>query len=128
MKRLLVFVLAIPLASVASAAPEASTSVTLVTKRPVAALAADGGRAALVIPGRGADPLEPPWQILVWEPASHRLLRIHTERHAYGGVGVAPAGTRVAWDDCSSCYGNTLTTRVSSATLARRSAVSFGVQ
>ena len=123
----LVLAVVIPIvASVASAAPEASTPVTLVTKRPVAALAADGGRAALVIPGRGADPLEPPWQILVWEPASHRLLTIHTERHAYGGVGVALAGTRVAWDDCSSCYGNTLTTRVSSATLARRSAVSLG--
>ena len=112
-------------ASVASAAPEASTPATLVTKRPVAALAADGGRAALVIPGRGADPARR-WQILVWEPASHRLLTIHTERDAYPGEGVALAGTRVAWDDCSSCYGNTLTTRVSSATLARRSAVSLG--
>jgi hypothetical protein len=89
------------------------------------ALAADGGRAALVIPGRGADPARR-WQILVWEPASHRLLTIHTERDAYPGQGVALAGTRVAWDDCSSCYGNTLTTRVSSATLARRSAVSLG--
>jgi hypothetical protein len=126
MKKLLVLALAIPFASVASAAPKASTPAKLVTKRPVAALAADGGRAALLIPGRGADPQEPPWQILVWEPASHRLLRIHTERDAYGGVGVALAGTRVAWDDCSSCYGNTLTTRVSSATLARRSAVSLG--
>ena len=47
-------------------------------------------------------------------------------KDAYPGEGVALAGTRVAWDDCSSCYGNTLTTRVSSATLARRSAVSLG--
>ena len=122
----LVLAVVIPIvASVASAAPEASTPATLVTKRPVAALAADGGRAALVIPGRGADPARR-WQILVWEPASHRLLTIHTESDAYPGEGVALAGTRVAWDDCSSCYGNTLTTRVSSATLARRSAVSLG--
>jgi hypothetical protein len=126
MKKLLVLALAIPLASVASAAPKASTPARLVTKRPVAALAADGGRAALVIPGRRADPQEPPWQIVVWEPASHRLLTIHTERDAYGGEGVALARTRVAWDDCSSCYGNTLTTRVSSATLARRSPLSLG--
>jgi hypothetical protein len=126
MKKLLVLALALPLASAASAAPKASTPARLVTKRPVTALAADGGRAALVIPGRRADPQEPPWQIVVWEPASHRLLTIHTERHAYGGEGVALAGTRVAWDDCSSCAGNTLTTRVSSATLARRSAVSLG--
>jgi hypothetical protein len=126
MKKLLVLALAIPLASVASAAPRASTPARLVTKRPVSALAADGGRAALVIPGRGADPQEPPWQIVVWEPTSHRLLTIHTERDAYGGVGVALAGSRVAWDDCSSCAGNTLTTRVSSATLARRSPVSLG--
>ena len=125
MKKLLVLALAIPLASVASAAPKASTPARLVTKSPVAALAADGGRAALVIPGREADPARR-WQILVWEPASHRLLTIHTERDAYPGEGVALAGTRVAWDDCSSCYGNTLTTRVSSATLARRSAVSLG--
>ena len=117
--------LAIPLASVASAAPKASTPARLVTKSPVAALAADGRRAALVIPGRGADPTRR-WQIVVWEPASHRLLTIHTEKDAYPGEGVALAGTRVAWDDCSSCYGNTLTTRVSSATLARRSAVSLG--
>jgi hypothetical protein len=84
MKKLLVLALAIPLASVASAAPKASTPARLVTKRPVAALAADGGRAALVIPGRGADPARR-WQILVWEPASHRLLTIHTERDAYPG-------------------------------------------
>jgi hypothetical protein len=125
MKKLLVLGLAIPLASVASAAPKASTPARLVTKRPVAALAADGGRAALVIRGRGVDGARG-WQILVWEPASHRLLTIHTERDAYPGEGVALAGTRVAWDDCSSCYGNTLTTRVSSATLARRSPVSLG--
>jgi hypothetical protein len=125
MKKLLVLALAVPLASVASAAPKASGPARLVTKRPVAALAADGGRAALVIPGRGATP-ERGWQILVWEPAAHRVLTIHTERDAYPGVGVALAGTRVAWDDCSSCAGNTLTTRVSSATLARRSAVSLG--
>jgi len=42
-KRPLFLVLAIPLASVASAAPKASTPATLVTKSPVAALAADGG-------------------------------------------------------------------------------------
>jgi hypothetical protein len=124
-KKFLVLVLAIPLASVASAAPKASTPATLVTKSPVAALAADGGRAALMIPGRGPDPTRR-WQILVWKPASHRHLTIHTETDAYPGEGVALAGTRVAWDDCSACYGNTLTTRVSSATLARRSAVSLG--
>src|SRR5205809_6892268 len=88
MKKLLVLALAIPLASVASAAPKASTPARLVTKSPVAALAADGGRAALVIPGREADPARR-WQILVWEPASHRLLTIHTERDAYPGEGVA---------------------------------------
>jgi hypothetical protein len=110
---------------IASAAPEASRPATLVTKSPVAALAADGRRAALLIPGRGADPTRR-WQVLVWEPAARRVFTIHTERDAYPGVGVALAETRVAWDDCSSCAGNTLTTRVSSATLARRSAVSLG--
>jgi hypothetical protein len=126
MKKLLVLALAIPIASVASAAPKASAPVRLVMKRPVVALAADGGRAALIIRGRRADELG--WQVLVWEPASHRLLTIHTERDArtYPGVGVALAGTRVGWDDCASCAGNTLTTRVSSATLTRRSAVSLG--
>jgi hypothetical protein len=125
MKKLLVLALAIPIASAAWAAPKASMPARLVTKRPVAALAADGARAAILIPGRKPDP-ERGWQILVWEPASHRLRTIHTERQALLGVGVALAGTRIAWDDCSYCYGNTLTTRVSSATLARRSAVSLG--
>jgi hypothetical protein len=124
MKKLLVLALAIPLASVASAAPKAPMPARLVTKRPVTALAADGGRAALIIRGRRSDELR--WQVLVWEPASHRLRTIHTERHAYPGFGVALSGTRGAWDDCSPCAGNTLTTRVSSATLARRSAVSLG--
>jgi hypothetical protein len=124
MKKLLVLALAIPIASAASAAPKASTPARLVTKRPVVALAADGGRAALIIRGRPMDELG--WRVLVWEPTSHRLLTIHTERDAYPGVGVALAGNRVAWDDCSSCAGNTLTTRVSSATLARPSPVSLG--
>jgi hypothetical protein len=125
MKKLLVLALAIPLASVASAAPKASTSVTLVTKSPVGALAADGGRAALMIPGREGDLGPGRWQILVWEPAAHRVLTIHTESDAYPGESVALAGTRVAWDDLEG-LGNTLTTRVSSATLARRSAVALG--
>ena len=120
MKKLFLLALAILLASVASAAPKASGPVTLTTPGRVTALAADGNRAALTIRRRGR------WQILVWEPASHRLLTIHTESDAYPGEGVALAGTRVAWDDCSFCAGNTLTTRVSSATLARRSAVSLG--
>jgi hypothetical protein len=121
MKKLLVLALAIPLASVASAAPKASTPATLVTKSPVAALAADGGRAALMI-RRGADPLR--WQILVWVPAAHRVLTIHRESEVHPGEGVAIAGTRVAWDDFG--FPNTITTRVSSATLTRRSAVSLG--
>jgi len=122
----LVLAVVIPIvASVASAAPEASTSVTLVTKRPVAALAADGGRAALMIPGREAVLGPGRWRILVWAPAAHRVLTIHTERDAYPGESVALAGTRVAWDDLEG-LGNTLTTRISSATLARRSAVVLG--
>jgi hypothetical protein len=118
MKKLLVLALAIPLASLASAAPKASTPARLVTKSPVTAFAADGNRAALTIRRRGR------WQILVWEPAAHRLLTIHTESDSDPGGSVALAGTRVAWDEW---YGGlTITTRVSSATLARRSAVSLG--
>jgi hypothetical protein len=118
MKKLLVLALAIPLASVASAAPKASTSATLVTRSPVAALAADGNRAALTIRRRGR------WQILVWEPAAHRLQTIHTESDTDPGESVALAGTRVAWDEW---YGGlTITTRVSSATLARHAPVSLG--
>lgn len=118
MKKLFLLSLAIPLASVAWAAPKASGPVTLTTPGPVRAFAADGNRAALTIrrPGR--------WQILVWEPAAHRLLTVHTESDSDPNGRVALAGTRVAWDDW---YGGlTITTRVSSATLARRSAVSLG--
>ena len=118
MKKLLVLALAIPLASVASAAPKASGPVTLTTPGPVTAFAADGNRAALTIRRRGR------WQILVWEPAAHRLQTIHTESDTDAGGSVALAGTRVAWDEW---YGGlTITTRVSSATLARHAPVSLG--
>jgi hypothetical protein len=103
--------------SVASA-PKASTSVTLVTKGPVRALAADGRRAALMISERGR------WRIVVWEPAAHRVLPIHTESDADFGGSLALAGSRVAWNDWSG--GLTIQTRISSATLARRRAVSLG--
>jgi hypothetical protein len=103
--------------SVASA-PKASTSVTLVTKGPVRALAADGTRAALMISGRGR------WRIVVWEPAAHRVLPIHTESDADFGGSLALAGSRVAWNDWSG--GLTMESRISSATLARRRAVSLG--
>lgn len=105
-------------ASVASAAPNASRPVTLVVQGRVTALAADGRRAALMIPERGR------WRIVVWEPAAHRVLSIHTERDADFGGSLAIAGSRVAWDDESG--GLTIETRVSSATLARRRAVSLG--
>jgi hypothetical protein len=117
-KKLLVLALAIPLASVASAAPKTSMSVTLVTHGPVTAIAADGKRAALLIPGRGR------WRIVIWEPAAHRVLAIHTESDADPGGSVALAGTRVAWDDWWG--GLTIETRVSSATIAHPSAVSLG--
>jgi len=118
MKKLLVLALAIPLASVASAAPTASGPVTLSTPGPVTAFAADGKRAALTIRRRGR------WQILVWEPAAHRLLTIHTESDTDPGGSVALAGGRVAWDEW---YGGlTIATRVSSATLARHAPVSLG--
>jgi hypothetical protein len=119
MRKLFLLVLAIPtLASAAAAAPSASTSVTLRTSGPMVALAADGRRAALMISGHGR------WRIVVWEPAAHRVLAIHTESDADFGGSLALAGTRVAWDDWSG--GLTIQTRISSATLARRRAVSLG--
>ena len=105
-------------AAAASAGSSSSTALTLRTSGPVVALAADGQRAALTVRRRGR------WQILVWEPAAHRLLTIHTESDTDPGESVALAGTRVAWDDWWG--GLTLETRVSSATIARRSAVSLG--
>lgn len=103
---------------VASADPRASTTLSVSTPGPVVAFAADGQRAALTVRRHGR------WQILIWEPAAHRLQTIHTESDSDPGVGVALAGTRVAWDDW---YGGlTITTRVSSATLARHAPVSLG--
>ena len=118
MKKLLLLALALPLASVAWAAPGVSGPVTLTTPGPVTAFAADGNRAAFTVRQRGR------WQILVWEPAAHRLLTIHTESDTDPNGTVALAGTRVAWDEW---YGGlTIATRVSSATLARHAPVSLG--
>jgi hypothetical protein len=102
----------------AAGAPEASNSVTLSTRVPVTAIAADGKRAALLIPGHGR------WRVVIWEPAAHRVLPIHTESDADPGGSVALAGTRVAWDDWWG--GLTIETRVSSATIAHPAAVSLG--
>jgi hypothetical protein len=120
--RKLLLTLAIPLGAwllpPAAGAPQAPGAVTLRTSAPVRAIAADGKRAALLIPGRGR------WRIVIWEPTAHRVLTIHTERDADPGESVALAGTRAAWDDWWG--GLTIETRVSSATIAHPSAVSLG--
>jgi len=121
-RKLLLLTLAIPLGAwflpPAAGAPEASNSVKLRTRSPVTAIAADGKRVALLIPGHGR------WRVLIWEPAVHRVLAIHTESDADPGGSVALAGTRIAWDDWWG--GLTIETRVSSATIAHPAAVSLG--
>jgi hypothetical protein len=124
MKRLVVLALAVSaLACAAAATSNPSRSITLTTRGPVVALAADGDRAALVISGRGR------WQILGWEPRRKRTIPIHTVVNGDCGVVCGPrgslalAGTRVAWDEASG--GNSLETTVSSATFARRRALSL---
>jgi hypothetical protein len=124
MKRLVVLALAVPaLACAAAATSKPSRSVTLTTRGPVVALAADGDRAALVISGRGR------WQIVAWEPRRARTIPIKTIVDGECGVVCGPrgslalAGTRVAWDEASG--GNSLETTVSSATFARRRALSL---
>ena len=102
----------------AAGAPQTSNSMTLSTRTPVTAIAADGKRAALLLPEQGR------WRIVIWEPTAHRVLRIHSESDADPGGSVALAGTRVAWDDWWG--GLTIETRVSSATVAHPAAVSLG--
>jgi hypothetical protein len=124
MKRLVVLALAVSaLACAAAASPKPLRPATLTTRGPVVALAADGDRAALMTSGRGR------WQILVWEPRRGRAIPIHTivdpgcSRGCGPGGSLALAGTRVAWDEAGG--GNELETTVSSATIARRRALSL---
>jgi hypothetical protein len=124
MKRLVVLALAASaLACAAAATSKPPRSITLTTRGPVVALAADGDRAALVVSGRGR------WQIVGWEPRRARTIPIVTISNGACGVvcgprgGLALAGARVAWDEASG--GNTLETTVSTATIARRRALSL---
>jgi hypothetical protein len=117
--------LAVPVvASVASGAAKNPGSVTLATRGPVIAMAADGNRAALLIAQNKR------WRIVVWDPRLGRVTPIGTltdpgcSRYCGPGGGLALAGTRVVWEEAGA--GNTLDTVVSSATLARRRTVSLG--
>lgn len=64
MRKLLLLTLAIPLGAwilpSAAGAPQAPNAVTLSTRLPASAIAADGKRAALLMPGRGH------WRIVIW--------------------------------------------------------------
>jgi hypothetical protein len=111
-------VLAFGLAALASAAPNRSASETDVLPGRVMGLAADGRRAALVIPAHGG------WRVLVWAPRTKRVSPIWTETDTDFGGGLTLAGSRAAWDEEGG--GLTIETRVSSATLARRTPVSLG--
>ncbi len=116
-RKLLAVALAIlALASAAASARSTSTSVTLATSGRVIALAADGHRAAVIVSKhRGGA------QLLVWEPVHRRVVPIH---NIFDPGSVALADIRVGRYEASA--GNTLETSVSSATLARRSAVELG--
>jgi len=124
MKRLVVLALALAaLACAAAASPKPFRPATLTTRGPVVALAADGDRAALMTSGRDR------WQIVAWEPRRARAIPISTivdpgcSRGCGPGGSLALAGARVAWDEFGG--GNELETTVSSATIARRRALSL---
>jgi hypothetical protein len=124
MKRLIVLALALAaLTCAAAASPKPLRSATLTTRGPVVALAADGDRAAFMTSGRGR------WHIVAWEPRRARAIPIKTivdpgcSKGCGPGGSLALAGTRVAWDEAGG--GNELETTVSSATIARRRALSL---
>jgi hypothetical protein len=105
-------------ASVAAVAPVAAKPRTLATRAPVSALAADGDRAALVVPGRGDSCAS----VIVWEPMRRRVVRLRSLAHLCGSIrtgtlAVALAGTRTAWLQIAG--GNSLEMYVLTATLVR---------
>jgi hypothetical protein len=119
MRRLCVAALGAILVSAAAAAPYRAQKPILLTKGPLLALAADGGRAAFVVGVRHS----PCASVHLWEPFTGRVFRLqracgrHDEvSNREGTLGVALAGTQAAWVHAAG--GNFLETTLFTATLA----------
>jgi hypothetical protein len=112
---------------VGSAASAAVKPLSLGTRGPVRALAADGDRVAVVVGGRSGCA-----SVVVWEPTRHRVVRLQSTATCEsaaspreGTNAVALAGTRAAW--LRTAGGNSLEMWLRSATLARRPPVDISM-
>jgi len=117
------------LPSATEAAPGTTGRYVRKTSGPVLALAADGDRAAVVVAGKNLYPGSPfigCSSVVVWEPVRSRTVALESAaRCARTGlaetIGVAIAGTRVAWLNKAGV--NSLGTLIKTATLTRRTPV-----